>query len=116
MSCLNYIWLQPGKTDKHVFMLLPRETFETMAIETDARTGSIRNVVVGTSLYNIGNTDLKSDSSGLCLAHSAKKRGELNKELAATSKKVLFAMRARIAGCQHRHSWIRLPWIFREDF
>ena len=75
-----------------MFFLLPREQFETMAIETDARTGSMRNIVIGTSLYNLGAHKVSSDSSGMCLAHSSKKRGELNKELADAAKKVMPAL------------------------
>lgn len=106
---------QPGKTDKHVFFLLPREQFETMAIETDERTGSIRNIVVGTSLYNLGTGNkLSSNSSGMCLAHSSKKRGELNKELAEAAQKVMPASRDNSCVCACCQLF-RFTKIFRED-
>ena len=86
-------YLQPGKTEKHVIFILPRENSvgDNMAMVSEVldisaptgSTGYLSNVqdmshMSMTRVYSFGGNRSKSN---LCLSHAAKERGTLIKKI-----------------------------------
>ena len=71
--------LQPGKTEKHVLVIMPRDTNEQMVIQSDPNTGSATNIVVANSV--IGPS---GPGSAMCLTHASKERINLQKKISKT--------------------------------
>ena len=76
--------MQPGRTDKHVLLIMPREAHENMVIQTDPTTGSIANIVVTNSLMGVSRHGLRENSDkALCLSHASKERMHLKAQMSS---------------------------------